>query len=68
MFCFYSYLPTLYAVLFFQTWILPYFGSGPFWGSLVMQNSEICESQMWRNIFSVQNAIDFEETVGCSIS
>ncbi|KAL5277889.1 hypothetical protein ACFFRR_002871, partial [Megaselia abdita] len=56
------YLPTLYAVLFFQTWILPYFGSGPFWGSLIMQNSEICESQMWRNIFSVQNAIDFEET------
>ncbi|XP_037935805.1 uncharacterized protein LOC119669846 [Teleopsis dalmanni] len=56
------YLPTLFVVILFQTWILPHLNSGPLWTNLIGQNSRLCEQQMWRNVFSVQNAIDFEET------
>lgn len=31
--------------------------------NLVGQNTRLCEQQMWRNFFSLQNAIDFEDTV-----
>lgn len=56
------YLPTLYVVLLFQTHVLPRLGAGPLWTNLVGQNTRLCEQQMWRNLFSVQNAIDFEDT------
>ncbi|XP_036318069.1 nose resistant to fluoxetine protein 6-like [Rhagoletis pomonella] len=56
------YLPTLYAVLLFQTYILPLLGAGPLWTNLIGQNTRLCEQQLWRNFFSVQNAIEFEET------
>ncbi|XP_055843239.1 uncharacterized protein LOC129910023 [Episyrphus balteatus] len=56
------YLPTIYAVLFFQTWILPHLGSGPLWNKLIGQNARLCEHNMWRVLFGTQNAIDFEET------
>lgn len=56
------YLPTIYAVLFFQTWVLPHLGSGPLWNKLIGQNSRLCEHNMWRVLFGAQNAIDFEET------
>lgn len=47
----------------FQTWILPYMSSGPLWTNLVGGNARLCEEQWWRNLLSLQNAIDFEETV-----
>lgn len=56
------YLPTIYAVLLFQTWILPHLGSGPLWNKLIGQNARLCEHNMWRVLFGTQNAIDFEET------
>ncbi|XP_018793000.1 PREDICTED: uncharacterized protein LOC108971409 [Bactrocera latifrons] len=56
------YLPTLYVALLFQTYVLPRLGAGPLWTNLVGQNTRLCEQQMWRNLFSVQNAIDFEDT------
>uniref|UniRef100_A0A1A9W6D5 Nose resistant-to-fluoxetine protein N-terminal domain-containing protein n=1 Tax=Glossina brevipalpis TaxID=37001 RepID=A0A1A9W6D5_9MUSC len=56
------YLPTIYMLICFQTWILPYMSSGPMWTNLVEQNARLCEEQWWRNLLSLQNAIDFEET------
>ncbi|XP_067639929.1 O-acyltransferase like protein-like isoform X2 [Eurosta solidaginis] len=49
------FLPTLFVVLFFQTWILPVLDSGPLWSNLIGQNTRLCEEQMWRNFFGVQN-------------
>ncbi|KNC25327.1 hypothetical protein FF38_02523 [Lucilia cuprina] len=60
------YLPTVYLLICFQTWILPYLSSGPLWTNIVGQNSRLCDDQWWRNLLSLQNAIDFEET--CSPS
>ncbi|XP_061396896.1 uncharacterized protein LOC133332512 [Musca vetustissima] len=60
------YLPTVYLLICFQTWILPHLNSGPLWPNLIGQNSRLCDDQWWRNILSLQNAIDFEET--CSPS
>ncbi|XP_073830459.1 uncharacterized protein [Musca autumnalis] len=60
------YLPTIYLLICFQTWILPHLNSGPLWPNLIGHNSRLCDDQWWRNILSLQNAIDFEET--CSPS
>ncbi|KAM7346792.1 nose resistant to fluoxetine protein 6-like isoform 2-T2 [Cochliomyia hominivorax] len=60
------YLPTVYLLICFQTWILPYLSSGPLWTNIIGQNSRLCDDQWWRNLLSLQNAIDFEET--CSPS
>lgn len=56
-------LPTLFAVLYFQTWVLPHIGSGPLWSNLVSHNTKLCEQNMWRNFFTIQNAMNLEETV-----
>ncbi|XP_037889212.1 uncharacterized protein LOC119637327 isoform X1 [Glossina fuscipes] len=56
------YLPTVYMLICFQTWILPHMNSGPLWTNLVGENARLCEEQWWRNLLSLQNAIDFEET------
>ncbi|XP_055373669.1 uncharacterized protein LOC129607008 [Condylostylus longicornis] len=56
------FLPSLYAILLFQTWILPHLESGPLWNNIIRIQSQLCEKNLWRNIFGVQNAIDFEET------
>lgn len=33
------------------------------WTNIVGQNARLCDDQWWRNLLSLQNAIDFEETV-----
>lgn len=43
------------AAISFSAWILPYIGNGPQWGSLIEQNSDLCQQHFWKNIFFVQN-------------
>ncbi|KAJ6640290.1 Nose resistant to fluoxetine protein 6, partial [Pseudolycoriella hygida] len=47
--------PSLVAAISFSAWILPYIGSGPQWGPLIEQNSELCQQNLWKNIFFLQN-------------
>ncbi|XP_030563114.1 uncharacterized protein LOC115764315 [Drosophila novamexicana] len=54
-------MPSILAVIGFQTWILPHLGSGPLWHLLVGENARLCEENMWRNALSVQNTGDLEE-------
>lgn len=56
-------MPSILAVIGFQTWILPHLGSGPLWHLLVGENARLCEENMWRNALSVQNTGDLEEMV-----
>ncbi|XP_032593883.1 nose resistant to fluoxetine protein 6 isoform X2 [Drosophila grimshawi] len=55
------YVPSILAVLGFQTWILPHLGTGPLWNLLVGENARLCEQNMWRSALSVQNTGDLEE-------
>jgi len=57
------YVPSILAVLGFQTWILPHLGAGPLWNLLVGENARLCEENMWRSALSVQNTADMEEMV-----
>ncbi|XP_034109742.1 uncharacterized protein LOC117571596 [Drosophila albomicans] len=55
------YVPTILAVLGFQTWILPHLGTGPLWQLLVAENARLCEENMWRSALSMQNTADMED-------
>lgn len=57
------YMPSIVAVLAFQTWLLPHLGTGPLWSLLVGENARLCEENMWRSALSVQNSGDLEEMV-----
>lgn len=57
------YMPSIVAVLGFQTWVLPHLGTGPLWSLLVGENARLCEDNMWRSALSVQNTGDLEEMV-----
>ncbi len=53
--------PSLAAAISFSAWILPHIGSGPQWGPLIEQNSELCQQNFWRSIFFVQNFLPADE-------
>lgn len=53
--------PSLTAAILFSAWILPYIGSGPQWGPLIEQNSDVCQESVWKNIFFLQNFFPVEE-------
>ncbi|KAH8387642.1 hypothetical protein KR093_008506, partial [Drosophila rubida] len=55
------YVPSVLAVLGFQTWLLPHLGAGPLWQLLVGENARLCEENMWRSALSVQNTADMED-------
>lgn len=57
------YMPSIVAVLGFQTWVLPHLGTGPLWSLLVGENARLCEENMWRSALSIQNTGDLEEMV-----
>lgn len=43
------------TAIFFSAWILPYVGTGPQWGPLIEQNSDLCQQSFWKNILFLQN-------------
>lgn len=53
--------PSLAAAISFSAWILPYIGSGPQWGRLIEQNSDLCQENFWKSIFFVQNFFPTQE-------
>lgn len=58
--------PNIIAVILFCTYILPEWGSGPMWPTVVEHHSTLCKNYMWRNIFYVHNYFGFEEMVHIS--
>lgn len=53
--------PSLVATVLFSSWIFPYIGSGPQWGQLIQQNSELCQQNFFKNIFYIQNWFSFKD-------
>lgn len=59
----YRLTPAVVAVLLWYAWISDKIGEGPMWGTAVTQNAELCQQNMWKNIFYIQNFFPFEEMV-----
>ncbi|XP_037029631.1 O-acyltransferase like protein-like [Bradysia coprophila] len=53
--------PSMVAAISFSAWILPYLGSGPQWGPLIEENSDLCQESFWKSIFFVQNFFPAQE-------
>lgn len=53
--------PSLVAIVLFSSWIFPHIGSGPQWGQLIEQNSELCQQNFFKNIFYIQNWFSFKD-------
>lgn len=49
------------AIVLFSSWIFPHIGSGPQWGQLIEQNSELCQQNFFKNIFYIQNWFSFKD-------
>jgi hypothetical protein len=56
-------VPSLFALLLFCTFILPWAGNGPLWNQLTKHNSDICKNTMWRNLLFIHNYFGVENMV-----
>lgn len=54
-------LPLIFILLFYA-YIFENIGTGPQW-NLISKNAKLCQDNMWRNVFFIQNFYPFEEMV-----
>uniref|UniRef100_A0A1B0CB44 Acyltransferase 3 domain-containing protein n=2 Tax=Lutzomyia longipalpis TaxID=7200 RepID=A0A1B0CB44_LUTLO len=55
-------LPLLALSTLFTAWIWPHLGSGPLWGDIIEENSDICQESFWKNFLFINNWGDIEES------
>lgn len=52
----------LFFTLIFYAFLFEHIGTGPQW-NIVTKNAELCQENMWKNLFFIQNFYPFEEMV-----
>ncbi|XP_055681925.1 uncharacterized protein LOC129789281 isoform X2 [Lutzomyia longipalpis] len=55
-------LPLLALSTLFTAWIWPHLGSGPLWGDIIEENSDICQESSWKNFLFINNWGDIEKS------
>lgn len=58
-------LPLL-IVLLFYAYVWEHLGTGPQWAAVVDKNADLCKTNMWKNLFFIQNFYPFEDMVSLS--
>ncbi|GAB0098837.1 uncharacterized protein DMENIID0001_146410 [Sergentomyia squamirostris] len=55
-------LPLLSLSTLFIAWVWPHMGSGPLWGDIVEENSDLCQESSWKNFLFIGNWDNVEDT------